>query len=459
MSAPADRRRIDRPVALRIAGALLAALIGLLSAAGPVAAAVSFDTPSATATFLKSIVFTQPYGGGTVASASILIQFPGDAGPSVSEVQAGSGTLAYTLDTSSGGVYPNTPITAHFEVVLSDGTTQVGPDIHITYVDDRYAWKVKVGKVARLHYVNASDSFAQSLLNWADGGIQKAAAFFGVTETAPIDFFIYGTQTSFQTAMGQADTVGGVALPEIRSCYALVTPGDTVYGQSVTVLEVTHIAFGDATTNPYHNPPRWLNEGLAVYMSDGYDAGNRRLVSQAVRAGTLRSLFALSDFFPYDATRIFLAYAESVSAVDFMVRKYGQPAVSKLVQAYAKGATDDEAFKTGIGVDVAAFNTAWLAANGVTSTKYGPQPAPTGPLPPGWNGSNPASTANPGPTSTGAAAATATPGSTPAPGAASSTTADDQSAYSVAAMIALIGFILLGVAGMLAARSQNQALR
>jgi hypothetical protein len=84
---------------------------------------------------------------------------------------------------------------------------------------------------------------------------------------------------------------------------------------------------------------------------------------------------------------VFLAYAEGASAVDFMIRKYGRPAVQKLVQAYAKGITDDEAFTAGLGVDQAAFDSAWLADNGVTQTKYGPQPAPTGPLPPGWNGS------------------------------------------------------------------------
>jgi hypothetical protein len=456
MSASIRTVQFGRPIVRRLGGAVLSGLFAVMFIAGPVAAAsVTFDTPSASASFLKSIVFTQPYTGGPITSAKILIEFPGDVGPSVAAVdQVGSSALVYTLDTSTGGVYPNTPIVAHFEVVLGDGTTQVGPDIRITYVDDRVAWKTKVGKVVRLHYTNASDSFAQSLLGWADAGIQKAANFFGVSETAPIDFFIYGTQASFQAAMGQADTVGGVALPEIRSCFALVAPGDTSYGQSVTAHEVTHIAFGDATNNPYHNPPRWLNEGLAVYMSDGYDSSSRSLVSQAVKAGTLRSLFALSDFFPYDATRIFLAYAESVSAVDFMVRKYGQPAVSKLVKAYARGVTDDEAFTGGIGVDVAGFNSAWLSANGVSSTKYGPQPAPTGPLPPGWNGSGAGSTGNPQPTDTGSAA---TPGPTQVPVLPSSGTVDDQSAYLVAAIVALVGFIMLGVAGLLAMRSGGPA--
>ncbi len=374
---------VFRPVVRRLAAAILSASFGLIYLVGPVAAAsVAFDAPSASQRFLHNIVFTQTYNGGPIASANILIQFPGDIGPSVAALpRIGSDALVYTLDTSNGGVYPNTPLVAHFEVVLSDGSKQSGPDIHITYVDDRYAWKTKTGKVVRLHYLNASDSFAQSLLNWADSGVQKAATFFGVTEVTPIDYFVYGTQSSFQTAMGQADTVGGVALPEIRSCFALVAPGDVSYGQSVMAHEVTHIAFGDATQNPYHSPPRWLNEGLAVYMSDGYNSSNRQLVSQAVRAGTLRSLFALSDFFPYDASRIFLAYAESVSAVDFMVRKYGQPAVAKLVKAYASGVTDDEAFTGALGVDVAGFNSAWLSSNGVEFDEVRPSGGADGSAP------------------------------------------------------------------------------
>ena len=36
--------------------------------------------------------------------------------------------------------------------------------------------------------------------------------------------------------------------------------------------------FDTAVENPYHFPPRWLNEGLAVYLSEGYELGDRRAV-------------------------------------------------------------------------------------------------------------------------------------------------------------------------------------
>ncbi len=448
-----------RPALRRLGGATLCALLGLLWAAGPVAAqSVVFGTPSATSKFGQSIDFSQPYAGATVASADILIEEPGDVGPTELPLTSiGTTTLAYSLDTSGGALYPNTPVVAHFEVTLADGTIQDGPAIDITYVDDRYAWKTLVGKYVRLHWFQSSNSFAQQMLTWADDGVQKAAAFFGVTESQPIDFFVYPSESAFQQGLSQAETIGGVALSNIRTCFAAVAPGDSAYGQTVLPHEVTHIVFADASDNPYHSPPRWLNEGLAVYLSQGYDASDRQLVSQAAGNGTLRSLFAFADYFPLDASRIYLAYAESVSAVDFMVRKYGQPAVAKLVKAYANGVTDDQAFVAGIGIDVAAFNSAWLASNGVKPTEYGPQPAPTGPLPPGWSGSGSGSGpgATPQPTAGPGVATTPVPTSVPVaplPG-----RTEDQTAYGVAGAVALLGLLLLGLAGWLAMRPGGRA--
>jgi hypothetical protein len=56
-----------------------------------------------------------------------------------------------------------------------------------------------------------------------------------------------------------------------------------------------------------------------------------------------------------------------------------------LVRSYADGKTDDEAFEGAIGMDVAAFNEAWLADIGAEApVKYGPQPAAPGPRPSDW---------------------------------------------------------------------------
>jgi hypothetical protein len=180
--------------------------------------------------------------------------------------------------------------------------------------------------------------------------------------------------------------------------FALITPREIDDAWVATVLphELTHLVFNTAVKNPYHFPPRWLNEGLAVYLSEGYGADDRALVRGAARDGALMPLESLTGQFPTTRDRFFLAYSESVSAIDYLIRTYGRSALVKLVRSYADGVTDDEAFNAALGVDAAAFGAAWLDDVGAGAPKsYGPQPAPPGPLPPGWSTEAPGSSAAP----------------------------------------------------------------
>ena len=56
--------------------------------------------------------------------------------------------------------------------------------------------------------------------------------------------------------------------------------------EEVVVHELSHLVFDAAVSNPFAYPPRWLNEGLAVYLSKGFDADDRRQVRGAA-GGTL----------------------------------------------------------------------------------------------------------------------------------------------------------------------------
>jgi hypothetical protein len=109
-------------------------------------------------------------------------------------------------------------------------------------------------------------------------------------------------------------------------------------------------------------------------------------VERAARNNDLMPLHALVLRFPSTADRFSLGYDESVSAIDYLVRTYGQDALVALIQGYAGGVADDDAFQAALGVDVTGFEAGWLADLGVDEpAPYGPKPAPPGPLPPGWN--------------------------------------------------------------------------
>lgn len=404
----------------RRAGAALAALLLLLGSLGtprPVAAdSVTFGTPSATATWGTGIRFTQPLSvAGSIQRAEILIDYPGLGGPLVTEVPptGAAASLSFTVDSSQGQVLPNTTLTARWRITLAGNPPVVGPSVSGTYQDARFQWRTKQGDIVRLHWYQGGDAFAERAVQLGDGAIAKAANLLGVSETTPIDFYVYADQTSFYDALGPGtpENIAGEAHPEIRTMFGLITPDAIGTSEVARVVthELTHLVFDTATKNPYDEPAHWINEGVAVYLSVGYGADDRAAVSQAAADGTIMPLPSLNGRFPTTYDRLLLAYSEAVSAIDFLVRSHGQGALVTLIRSYAKGVTDDDAFRAAIGTDMEGFDAAWLADVGArTPQRHGPQPAPAGPLPPGWTAASPVS----GTAATPAPAATPSPGTT-----------------------------------------------
>jgi flagellin len=146
--------------------------------------------------------------------------------------------------------------------------------------------------------------------------------------------------------------------------------------------ELAHLVFDDVARGPYGYPPRWLNEGVAVHLSRGFDEGDRAQVAAAARSGSIIPLDGLAGQFPTRPGRFRLAYAESISAVHHLVEQHGDAAVRELVAALAGGATLDAAFEAATGGDFRAFEDDWLASIGaVRPEPYGPPPGSSDGLP------------------------------------------------------------------------------
>ena len=377
------------------------------------AASPTFGTPTATATFGEEIVFRQPVTvDEPIASAELLITFADAPGPTVIEVPpptTGGDVLSETFSLADDGfVAPNTPVSARWRLYPTATPDQpvTGPEVSILYADDRFEWKTEAGEIVRVHWYEGGDAFGARALRIAEDAVESSSTLLGVTETDPIDFYVYATEDAFYGALGPGtrENVGGQANSEIRTLFALITPGeiDDAWVSVVIPHELTHLVFDTAVSNPYHFPPRWLNEGVAEYQSEGYDAQYRATIESTARSGELIPLDGLVGQFPTTFERFNLAYAESTAAVTWLVDTYGQDALVSLVRSYADGLTDDEAFTKALGLDAGAFGDAWLKSVGaVAPTTYGPRPAAPGPVPPAWAG-NPA------------------PGTTAAPGAATS---------------------------------------
>jgi hypothetical protein len=437
-----------RSAALAAVLALLLGGVGLAPAGARAATATTFGPATAKATFEVGIDLTETATlPAAVTRVEILVRTGSNDTSSVADVvptpAAGPATLHYQLPLVAGAMVPNTLVRLQFRVTLADGSREDGPIASVRYQDTRFTWKTLPdlpGSIVRVHWIDGTDDFGKRARTIGEKAIADASKLLGVTETEPIDFYIYSDTAAFRDVLGPGtrENVGGVAFPDIRTLFANIGPGsvDDPWVGIVIPHELTHLVFDTATQNPYHGPPHWLNEGLAVYLSQGYDSSDRGSVADAVRSGSLMPLPALTGQFPTTADRFGLAYAESVSSIDFMVRRYGKPALVQLIRSYHDGRTDDEAFDAALGVDVAGFEAAWVADLGATEpTAAGPQPAPAGPVPPGWEGAG----ATPG----------TVPGASPptSPGTPDGSSVSGLLATGIAtALVAFLGIGLLAVA-------------
>ena len=214
-----------------------------------------------------------------------------DGPPLVAEAASPGGgetTLRYTVGGVDGHVLPNTPVSVRWRIT-ADGETTLGPVARTVVDDERFDWQTLSGGVVRVHWYEGGQAFGERALAIGKRAVEETARKFGVTEEDPVDFFIYADNDAFYDALGPGtrENVGGQANADIRTLFAHISPRsiDDPWVENVVPHELIHLVFDTAVKNPYHFPPRWLNEGLAVYLSVGYEPGDRAAVEAAARDG------------------------------------------------------------------------------------------------------------------------------------------------------------------------------
>jgi hypothetical protein len=111
--------------------------------------------------------------------------------------------------------------------------------------------------------------------------------------------------------------------------------------------------------------PRWLEEGLAQWISDGFtellESPRPALLEQAAAGGRLLPLAALADRFPTAYADLLLAYEESRSVVAFMVAQFGEKRLFWILEDLRSGRGLEETFERRLSLNVAELEARWLA--------------------------------------------------------------------------------------------------
>lgn len=368
----------------RLTRALAALAVATFAWLAGTDAAFGFDGFGATevdSTYGQGITFEVALSGGEPERLELLLATPGDVGSFVTPVEPSGSTARYVWDTSDGYLTPNTLITYRWRAIDGE-TVTVSEEETYRYVDDRPGldWQsARLGE-ATVHWYGESEDQALRFGELTAQGVARAEQLLGTRLAGPVDVFVYDTREDFFGALGPGarEWTGAAAYSELRTIFMWLGGGSTSYLEVAMLHEVTHIVFHDATENPYHEPARWLNEGIATWAERSEADDERSIVQLEAGGGGLFAFEAITEQFPVGERGGRLSYAQGATMVDLIVRDHGEGAIAAIAAAYRDGASDAEALEAGTGTTADDLYASFYAEFGADA----PQAIQPDPIPP-----------------------------------------------------------------------------
>lgn len=368
-------------------GGLAAALsvaLALAALASPPDAALGFSgfgASQADATYGEELRFSVTLEGGAPERLELLLRFAGDEGLFVAPVEVTGDSAEYVWDAADRHLTPNTRITFAWRATQG-GAVTVSPEGTLLYDDDRPGldWRSAQFGEATVHWYGDAEASATRFGELAADGTATAEALLGHEMSGPVDIFVYATADAFFGALGPGarEWTGAATYPALRTIFMSLASGGQDYLETTLVHEVTHVVFNDATDNPYHEPPKWLNEGLATWSERGEADQERSDVEFEASGAGLFAFEAIAEQFPIGERGARLAYAQGATMVDMIIAEHGREAIARIAAAYRDGASDGEALRAGTGTDATTLYDDFYAEFGVEA----PEPVAPAPIPP-----------------------------------------------------------------------------
>jgi hypothetical protein len=362
---------------IRLAAGAAALVIGLVSAPR----ALGFDgfgDATADSTYGVEIRFEVDLLGTPSDRLELLLRTPGPESAFVTPVEPDGDHASYVWDTSVDYITPNTLVSYRWRATDGDEVV-LGPEETIRYEDDRPGldWQQAQLGETTVHWYGDAETQARRFGELTAVGVAQAEDLLGTQLAGPVDVFVYDSREDFFGALGPGarEWTGAAAYSELRTIFMWLGGGSPSYLEVAMVHEVTHVVFYDATNNPFHEPARWLNEGIATW-SESSDADEQRGIVQFEAAGGgLFSFEAITEQFPIGERGGQLSYAQGTTLIADIIDRYGRDAMARITAAYRDGASDAEALEAGTGVPADQLYADFYAEFGVDApTPIEPEP-------------------------------------------------------------------------------------
>ena len=283
-------------------------------------------------------------------------------------------TVDWTWDMQdTGGVPPGAEIEYRWLIEDASGNAYTSPYSTVRYDDLRYEWQSIASGQITLWWYEGDSSFAQQLIDAANGAVNRLTAEFNVSLGQPVNFYIYANASDLQSSLVNPDIwTGGQAFPDYGAIMIGIDVDNLDWGKRTVAHELGHLVVGQLVYGPFGWLPTWLSEGIAMNAEGELGESFQQDIDQAISNDTLFSVRSIASSFPADTSEAELSYAESYSVVKFLTDSCGSEKFIKLLDVFKQGSTDDNALLQVYGFDTDGLNGNWRASLGL-----GPQPTVT----------------------------------------------------------------------------------
>ncbi|MFZ5915875.1 MAG: peptidase MA family metallohydrolase [Chloroflexota bacterium] len=339
---------------------------------------------------------------------------------------------------------PGVEIRFWWDIEDAAGHTLRTEPITFVYMDDQHPWRVLENEQVALYWYAGDDSLGSSLFERAVQAVDQIAAELGVEVEDQVKIFIYGTYDALRASLGEGshEWVGGISFTDYAIIAIGVEPGNISYGLRVIPHELSHAVIAQMMEPPFGKLPHWMDEGLAVHYEGSLTGDEQSALAMAIKNNTLLSIRSLASNFPEDSRLATLAYAQSNSVIEYILKVYGNQTMAQLLEVFAVGAHQDDGFMQVLGIDVDGLEDEWRAYIGAPpregATRATPLPSPTPLAGLASPSATPSTTVAPTPQPAAAATATVAPTPTPV------TESGGTGCASPLAGLILVGLALIG---------------
>jgi hypothetical protein len=161
-----------------------------------------------------------------------------------------------------------------------------------------------------------------------------------------VKIYVHPTEEEFQHATGRPGWTKGVAYYDTKSIVTYAWSEGFL--DALLPHEITHLIFRDFVGFK-GEIPLWLDEGVAQWQETKKREAAREIAFYLVRSGKhypLRELAGMDVRFSQDDETVQYFYMQSVSLVDYLIRKHGTSGFTVFCRALRDGKSLDAALKS-----------------------------------------------------------------------------------------------------------------